>query len=376
VLPPTLASNLVAALLAVPGIRAKSRRDELLTGLPARAVDGLDRADSARTDLLLLVQQLEQLGPLVSTGQRPLLVLSANAEPYLEDTEAGGRLAAAARELEAHYSTVAPVLAARPGGAVPLKTVQITVPEVVIFRDERVPFAFIERAVRAADAVGRLTVPQYTRGRPFGGQAYGTAWLITRSLLVTNHHVVAARFEGDPPLAPGDLSRQASETVVWLDYRTESSTYVEVGVAELVCADPDLDYAFLRLKRPLARRPLPLAPRGTTIAKGDRLNIIQHPQGGPLKYAIRGNRYVGTGGGGEGYILRYLTDTEPGSSGSPVFNDNWNVIGLHRAATPISPPQSHPEGVAYMNNEGVSIHAILDHIPSQVAQEIAGGDNA
>lgn len=29
--------------------------------------------------------------------------------------------------------------------------------------------------------------------------------------------------------------------------------------------------------------------------------------------------------------VRYFTDTEAGSSGAPVFNDNWEVIALHRA---------------------------------------------
>jgi len=29
--------------------------------------------------------------------------------------------------------------------------------------------------------------------------------------------------------------------------------------------------------------------------------------------------------------LYYATDTEHGSSGSPVFDDRWSVIGLHRA---------------------------------------------
>lgn len=32
-----------------------------------------------------------------------------------------------------------------------------------------------------------------------------------------------------------------------------------------------------------------------------------------------------------GDFLHYRTDTAPGSSGAPVFNDQWQVVALHRA---------------------------------------------
>jgi V8-like Glu-specific endopeptidase len=33
--------------------------------------------------------------------------------------------------------------------------------------------------------------------------------------------------------------------------------------------------------------------------------------------------------------VQYTTDTLPGSSGSPVFNDNWEVVALHHAGGPL-----------------------------------------
>lgn len=58
------------------------------------------------------------------------------------------------------------------------------------------------------------------------------------------------------------------------------------------------------------------------------LNIIQHPVGQPKKIAIRNNLATRA----DSPELRYFTATLGGSSGSPVFNDNWRVVGIHRGS--------------------------------------------
>jgi endonuclease G len=60
---------------------------------------------------------------------------------------------------------------------------------------------------------------------------------------------------------------------------------------------------------------------------GDLVYIIQHPAAGPKKIAIGTNAVVGRWDP----RIFYLTDTLPGSSGSPVLNENWEVIALHHA---------------------------------------------
>ena len=53
------------------------------------------------------------------------------------------------------------------------------------------------------------------------------------------------------------------------------------------------------------------------------LNIIQHPRGRPKD---RSNQVVDI----TNIDVFYTTDTEPGSSGSAVFNDNWELVAIHK----------------------------------------------
>jgi endonuclease G, mitochondrial len=110
-------------------------------------------------------------------------------------------------------------------------------------------------------------------------------------------------------------------------------------------------------------------------SKVGRVIIIKN-KGGPLLYAIRSNFYVGTGN--TEHFLRYLTDTEAGASGSPVLDDAWQVLALHHAATRVSPQKydmamqgMSTEEVVIYHNEGITIHSILDDLPTEVKQEIA-----
>lgn len=172
---------------------------------------------------------------------------------------------------------------------------------------------------------------------------------------------------------PYECAAQSARASAWFDYRAEG-IHNDCAVASLVCSDVELDYAVLRLNGAIARPPLPIARMRPHLMQGDRLNIVQHPQGGPLKYAIRSNHYVGTAGPEHDHLLRYLTDTEPGSSGSPVLDDAWRVVALHHAASPVA-RQEHKGQVTYLNNEGVAIHAILRHLPAEVRREIEAGQD-
>ncbi len=90
---------------------------------------------------------------------------------------------------------------------------------------------------------------------------------------------------------------------------------------------------------------------------GEFVTIVQHPRGEKKQIALRENRIVDI----PERFLHYSADTEPGSSGSPVFNDQWEVVALHHAS--VRAPQ-HTEFGGVLN-EGVRISRILEYVRAQ-----------
>jgi V8-like Glu-specific endopeptidase len=91
-----------------------------------------------------------------------------------------------------------------------------------------------------------------------------------------------------------------------------------------------------------------------------RVNILQHPAGGPLKVVMTQN-YVDVC---TETRLRYVADTMDGSSGSPVFNQRWQVVAMHHSGKPY-PNEGLGGGVErawrgrFRVNEGILARAIL-----------------
>ena len=80
------------------------------------------------------------------------------------------------------------------------------------------------------------------------------------------------------------------------------------------------------------------------------MNIIQHPSARQKEIAIHDNEITRV----QNLVMRYRTDTEPGSSGSGVFNNEWELVALHHAGV------ERPDGSA--ENEGIRISSIVAHL--------------
>jgi endonuclease G len=87
------------------------------------------------------------------------------------------------------------------------------------------------------------------------------------------------------------------------------------------------------------------------------VTIIQHPRGEKKQIALRENRIVDI----PGQFLHYTADTEPGSSGSLAFNDQWEPVALHHASVP-APEHRDLGGFV---NEGIRISRIVQFIKQQ-----------
>jgi V8-like Glu-specific endopeptidase len=246
--------------------------------------------------------------------------------------------------------------------------------EQIVHVDDTVTYAFMRAGYEAAGSVMKLRVPRIEHGQPVlrNGNPVkhvGTGWLLAKSLVMTNHHVVNAREEGEPDAADGDLRLQGKGTVGLLDYDADAAEGIDLAVGSLEAWDAGLDYAVLRIA-PTDRRPLRRAREAVAIGVDPvPVNIIQHPGGRGKRYGIRNNLLHEV----TPTKLFYFTDTDNGSSGSPVFNDNWEVVGLHRASEFVENVSFQGKATAYVN-QGTPMPAILADIAQRfpaLAAEIA-----
>lgn len=236
--------------------------------------------------------------------------------------------------------------------------------EDIVHRDDMVDFAFLQAGSFAGKSVGKLFVPRYENGAPVkeNGKArrtLGTGWLLTDQLVMTNHHVVHFRAQGEAPATDADLLLQGQNTIVKFDYNTADDNGEDATVAKLEAWDEKLDFAVLRLTNPVTRTPLKIDPTRIVYSDGIYVpvNIIQHPSGHPKRVALRNNLLTGA----DATTIRYFTDTLTGSSGSPVFNDSWEVIGLHRGSSAVDGVSFQGRSTAVVNL-GTQIMAILDYL--------------
>jgi hypothetical protein len=101
--------------------------------------------------------------------------------------------------------------------------------------------------------------------------------------------------------------------------------------------DEDLDFTLVAVKTqsttgtPLTEQGwIPLITDSGKALIGEPVNIIQHPRGAPQQIVIKNNKIADC----IDDFLHYKADTEPGSSGSPVFNMQWELAALHHSGVP------------------------------------------
>ncbi|HJT93036.1 MAG TPA: trypsin-like peptidase domain-containing protein [Mycobacterium sp.] len=117
---------------------------------------------------------------------------------------------------------------------------------------------------------------------------------------------------------------------------------------------PNLDTTLLELDgMPDNVEPVPLVSKMPTLNANSRTYIIGHPKGyDQPQFSIQDNLLLDY----DDTRLHYRSPTEGGSSGSPVFESQWQVIGLHHAGS-VTMTQLRGNGT-YAANEALRIDAI------------------
>ncbi|RCJ20497.1 hypothetical protein A6S26_26615 [Nostoc sp. ATCC 43529] len=191
----------------------------------------------------------------------------------------------------------------------------------------------------------------------------GTGFLVGNSYLLTNHHVLPDREICHEIIAEFGYDQDGlGRKIPPIAYKLDTNP--ETGFFE---TNENLDYTLVKLKNQpvdpdfsilgragdrfgwitLDENPTRIAPpvdetkiqnlklAGFDIKipqskslEGEPVNIIQHPKGKRKQVILSSNRVT------EIYkqFIRYKADADFSSSGSPVFNQQWQLVALHHAA--------------------------------------------
>jgi hypothetical protein len=198
------------------------------------------------------------------------------------------------------------------------------------------PIAFLSVGLERASSVAQVVVP---------GFGTATGFLVAPGLLLTNNHVLpdadlAARAEARFNYQLDD----GGQLLPSANYHCRPETFF--------MTDPTLDYALVAVEGDPGLRFGVIAVVPVELAVGAGVNIIQHPGGQPKQIALVDNEVAYC----DDDVVQYLTDTLPGSSGAPVFDDQWRLVALHHSGGWIPEPSSQS---THFRNEGISVTALL-----------------
>jgi S1-C subfamily serine protease len=177
------------------------------------------------------------------------------------------------------------------------------------------------------------------------GEFYGTGFRISKNLVLTNHHV----------LFPKNTVATKVQADFGFDVDANGASLAVTslpGAVQTITGEEADDWAVIKVENMNARWPVLPLNDAPTPKVGDRAYILQHPRAQKKRLGFVRNTITDVKEG----VIRYLTDTEPGSSGAPVFDMQGCLIALHHAGgDPIEVPGKPPVA----KNEGIRISRVL-----------------
>jgi hypothetical protein len=245
------------------------------------------------------------------------------------------------------------------------------------------PWVFANQQLQQMRRVCRVEV---------AGQPLGTGFLVGRDAVLTNHHVLREAIDGkwaggqvvcrfDYHVGEGGGLGEGLPVPLkgaHADWHLDSTPALSDGEENAGVPPPtadQLDHALVRLAEEVGAEPIfPTYPEGPkrgwvkvpakplALGVGMPLAILHHPQGAPVKLALDTQAILSVGP----TRVRYTTNTDQGSSGSPCFDQDWALVALHHFGDPL-----HHQAKF---NQGIPIGAVRARLTRAGVAEHLGGD--
>jgi endonuclease G, mitochondrial len=300
--------------------------------------------------------------------------LAKRANHLVEQTR--GLLGPQTRDLAAAAVPLSPTIRAiiNRGQVQPDELDDATLERVIGETQDFLSLMFLEKALLINHSVGRIV------NRLGGGRvSYGTGFMVSPRLVMTNNHVLPT-------------AEDASRSKIEFDYQQDrSGKFLTVHRFILqpdifFLTDKKLDFSLIAVAQESeAGKPLlhygfsQLLKTEGKIIIGEPINIIQHPLGQIKQVVFRNNRLTNL----LPLVAHYEADTQPGSSGSPVYNDQWEVVALHHSGVPKKNSKGQylttknkvwksgddPSLLAWVANEGIRVSKLVDFIEKAPLQQ-------
>ena len=199
---------------------------------------------------------------------------------------------------------------------------------------------------------------------PGGG---GTGFLVGSDLVLTNHHVMApvmnnkvavtdvvCQFDylepiDGPKLSTKKLTEMKLHSQEWqVDTQPTSNFDWDPDLGDPLASESD--YALIRLEEEIGDVPVggstldaaapkrawvSVPPAVPALAGGNVLFLLQHPLGEPLQLTVGSVSQFNDAG----TRVRYDANSKKGSSGSPCFDADLQLVALHNGRDPNDPPK-------------------------------------